>query len=317
MTVVAGIDVSKATLDVSVSEGPVLRFENSCVGIRSLLKHIDRAGATNAVCESTGGYERLLVSRLNATALTVQVAHPLRVRAFARACGYEAKTDPLDAQVLSRYGLVFPESGTIQQEVDEEREELQQLLSRRRQLVEQRVQELSRLDKGISASVGKSTRRHIRWLDKEIERLNNEYKELLKRSDHLCRQADLYRSVPGVGQLTAAMLVAFLPELGQRDGKALTSLVGLAPWSRDSGKKRGNRSVRGGRATVRQVLYMAAMSVIRVEGVHRRFYQNLRKRGKVGKVALIAVMRKMLLHLNAVARRGTPWVKQDAWQSAS
>ncbi len=99
MVVVAGIDVSKATLDVSVSEGPVLRFENSCVGIRSLLKHIDRAGATNAVCESTGGYERLLVSRLNATALTVQVAHPLRVRAFARACGYEAKTDPLDAQV--------------------------------------------------------------------------------------------------------------------------------------------------------------------------------------------------------------------------
>ena len=235
MVVVAGIDVSKATLDVSVSEGPVLRFENSCVGIRSLLKHIDRAGATNAVCESTGGYERLLVSRLNATALTVQVAHPLRVRAFARACGYEAKTDPLDAQVLSRYGLVFPESGTKQQEVDEEREQLQQLLSRRRQLVWQRVQERSRLDKGISASVGKSTRRHISWLDKEIERLNKEYIELLKRSDNLCRQADLYRSVPGVGQLTAAMLVAFLPELGQRDGKALTSLVGLAPWSRDSG----------------------------------------------------------------------------------
>ena len=227
MAIVAGIDVSKATLDVSISEGPVLHFENSCRGIRSLLKHLDQAGATNAVCESTGGYERLLVRSLNATLLTVQVAHPLRVRAFARACGYEAKTDPLDAQVLSRYGLVFPESGTNRQEVDEKREELQLLLSRRRQLVEQRVQERSRLDKGISASVGKSTRRHIIWLDKEIERLDKEYKELLKRSANLCRQADLYRSVPGVGQLTAAMLVAFLPELGQRDGKALTSLVGL------------------------------------------------------------------------------------------
>ena len=155
--VVAGI-VSKATLDVSVSEGPVRRFENSRRGIRSLLKHIDRMGVTKAVCESTGGYERLLVSRLKATVIGVQVAHPLRVRAFARACGYEAKTDPLDAQVLSRYGVVFPEPDTHEQEGDEEREELRQLLSRRRQLVEQRVQDRSRLDKGISASVGKSTR---------------------------------------------------------------------------------------------------------------------------------------------------------------
>ena len=252
------------------------------------------------MCESTGGYERLLVTRLKSTTTIVQVAHPLRVRA------YEAKTDPLDAQILSRYGLVFSESDTDRQEIDEEREELRQILSRRRQLVEQRVQDRSRLDKGISASVDKSTRRHIRWLDKEIEQLNKEYIELLKRSDNLCRQADLYRSVPGVGQLTAATLVAYLPELGQRDGKALTSLVGLAPWPRDSGKKRGNRSIRGGRSTVRQVLYMAAMSVIKVEGVHRLFYQGLRKRGKVGKVALIAVMRKILLHLNAVARGGTP-----------
>ena len=181
----------------------------------------------------------------------VQVAHPLRVRAFARACGYEAKTDPLDAQVLSRYGVVFPEPDTHEQEGDEEREELRQLLSRRRQLVEQRVQDRSRLDKGISASVGKSTRRHISWLDKEIERLDKEYIELLKRSDNLCRQADtaVYRD-----QLTAATLVAYLPELGQRDGKALTSLVGLAPWSRDSGKKRGNpdprRSIHGARGAV-------------------------------------------------------------------
>ena len=108
MVVVAGIDVSKATLDVSVSEGPVLRFENSCVGIRSLLKHIDRAGATNAVCESTSGYERLLVSRLNATALTVQVAHPLRVRAFARACGYEAKTWSTTITLAALRQLLWP-----------------------------------------------------------------------------------------------------------------------------------------------------------------------------------------------------------------
>ena len=120
---------------------------------------------------------------------------------------------------------------------------------------------------------------------------------------------------PWVGSLTAAMLVAFLPELGQQDSKALTSLVGLAPWSRDSGHKRGQRSIRGGRAAVRHALYMAALSVIRQEGIHQHFYQGLRQRGKTGKVALVAVMRKLLLHLNAVARRGTPWLPQEEWQS--
>ena len=215
MVVVAGIDVSKATLEVSVSEGPVLSFENSAAGIRRLLRHMKRTGVTKAVCESTGGYERLVVGKLRETALNVQVAHPLRVRAFARACGYEAKTDPLDAQVLSRYGVVFSESDTAQPEVDPDREDLRQLLSRRRQLVEQRVRERNRLDKGVSASVGKSTRRHVRWLDREIERLDEEYKELLKRSTSLTETVELYQTVPGVGQLTAATLVAYLPELGR------------------------------------------------------------------------------------------------------
>ena len=310
MVVVAGIDVSKATLDVSVSEGSVLRFENSATGIRRLLRHMESTGVTKAVCESTGGYERLVVGKLRETALRVQVAHPLRVRAFARACGYEAKTDPLDAQVLSRYGVVFSESDRAQPEADPDREELRQLLSRRRQLVEQRVRERNRLDKGVSASVGKSTRRHVRWLDREIDRLDEEYREVLRRGASLCKRAELYRSIPGVGELTAATLVAYLPELGRWDGKALTSLVGLAPWSKDSGRRRGNRSIRGGRGLVRRALYMCAWTTIRVDGDLRSFYLRLREKGKPGKVALVAVMRKMLLQLNAVARRGTPWTEQ-------
>ena len=312
MAVVAGVDVSKATLDVSVSEGEVSRFDNSCKGIKDMLRHMEGQGVTKAVCEPTGGYERLLVSKLRESEFTVQVAHPLRVRAFARACGYEAKTDPLDAQVLSRYGVVFSESDTAQPEVDPDREELRQLLSRRRQLVEQRVRERNRLDKGVSGSVGKSTRRHIRWLDREIERLDEEYKELLKHNASLTETVELYQTVPGVGQLTAATLIAYLPELGRWDGRTLTSLVGLAPWSRDSGKKRGNRSIRGGRGTVRRALYICAWVVMRVDGDLRDFYRRLRERGKPGKVATIAVARKLLMQLNAVARRGTPWVKQHS-----
>ena len=153
MVVVAGIDVAKATLEVSVSEGPVLSFENSATGIRNLLRHLERTEVTGAVCEPTGGYERLVVGKLRETAISVQVAHPVRVRAFARACGYEAKTDPLDAQVLSRYGVVFSESDTAQPEVDPDRDELRQFLDRRRQLVEERVRERNRLDKGVSGSV--------------------------------------------------------------------------------------------------------------------------------------------------------------------
>ena len=306
MAVVAGVDVAKASLDVSVSEGPVLRFDNNTKGVTKLLRHLTKQEATLAVCESTGGYERLLVSRLRKAAIGIRVANPSRVRAFARACGYEAKTDPRDAQVLSRYGQVFPEPDTP--DPGPEREELRDLLRRRRQLVEQRVQEVNRLDKGVSAGVTESTKRHIAWLETEIAQLEKEYLEALQGSARLAPRAALYRTVPGVGPLTAATLVAFLPELGQWDSKALTSLVGLAPWSRDSGRKRGQRAIRGGRGIVRKALYLCACSVIQIEGELRRFYQNLRQRGKPGNLALVAVMRKLLLQLNALARRETPWV---------
>ena len=183
MAVVAGVDIGKSSLDVSVSEGPVLRFDNTAKGITKLLKHLTKQEATLAVCESTGGYERLLVSRLRKAEIGVRVANPGRVRAFAKACGYEAKTDPRDAQVLSRYGQVFPESDTPA--TDPEREELQDLLRRRRQLVEQRVQEANRLDKGASAAVVESTKRHIAWLDAEIAQLEKEYQEALQGSTPL------------------------------------------------------------------------------------------------------------------------------------
>lgn len=260
---VTGIDVSKAMLDVPIAEGPVHRFENSDPDIRRWLRHRDRAGTTQAVCEATGRYERLLVGRLRATGIIVPVAHPSRVRAFARACGHETRTDALDARVLARHDQVFPAPDPCPSESGEEREELQQRLRRRRQLVDQRVRERNRLDKGVGTAVGRSTRRHMAWLDREIARLDQAYQALLQRSDALCPQAALYRSAPRVGPLTAAMPVDFLPEWGQRDGKALTSLVELAPWSRDRGHKRGPRSIRGGRAAVRHALYLAALSVIR------------------------------------------------------
>ncbi len=267
------------------------------------------------VCEPTGGYEEPLVRGLRQAGVPVHMAHPNKVRAFAHASGRMAKTDRLDAQVLCHYGEVFASAETPEGAAsgeEPEREELRALLRRRRQLVDQRVQERNRLDRAWNPGVRASTQRHIDWLDQEIAALDREYREALESSEELAAKAELYRSVPGIGALTAATLVADLPELGRGESKGLCSLVGLAPWSRDSGQQRGYRAVRGGRSGVRRALYMAALSVIRSQGELARFYQALRKRGKAGKVALVAVMRKLLLHLNAIARRATHAIARRA-----
>ncbi|MDE0195551.1 MAG: IS110 family transposase [bacterium] len=307
---VAGIDVGKASLDVSLAGGPVRPFANTAAGRRSLRQWLGEQGVTLAVCEPTGGYERPLVGELQAVGLPVVLAHPPRVRAFARVCGTEAKTDLLDAQVLARFGVAVPVVATPPP--DPARVALRDLVSRRRQLVETRTEEKNRQDKGQTPAVAQSTRRHLAWLEREIARLDAAIQQTVADSPELARRTQLYRSVRGVGEVTATILTAYLPELGQVSGKAVTALVGLAPWAHDSGRQRGYRAIRGGRGTVRGALYLAAMVAIRHPGELQRFYQGLRQRGKRGKVALVAVMRKLLLHLHAVARRGTPWIEELA-----
>ena len=227
------------------------------------------------------------------------------MRDFARACGHQAKTDRLDAVVLSRYGKVFQPPATLLQSQDRTR--LQELLGRRDQLVGQRTQEKNRRSQAGSAGARASIQRHIEWLDQEIQALEREYRELLGENAEFRRLLELYCSVPGVGPQTAATLIAWLPELGHWDGKALASLCGVAPWSRDSGRKRGYRATRGGRTRIKRALYLPSLAVSRSQTGLGACYHRLRERGKPGKVALVAIMRKLLLQLNAVARRGTPW----------
>lgn len=304
----AGIDVGKGELDVSLNGDRPQRFANTAAGIAELVDWLQSQGAVLAVCEATGGYELALVAGLRQGAVPVHIAHPNQVRAFALACGHQAKTDGLDAVVLSRYGELFQPSPTLAQDAD--RGQLQDLLRRREQLVGQRTQEKNRLSRARNSRAQDSIRRHLEWLDNEIAALDQEYQELLGQNVELAPLAELYRSVPGVGVQTAAALIAWLPELGQCDGKALASLCGVAPWSRDSGQKRGYRATRGGRRPVRRVLYLASLTAIRTADGFGSCYRQLRQRGKPGKVALVAVMRKLLLQLNAVARRGTPWTPQ-------
>ena len=307
---VAGIDVGKQEVAVSIARGPGRRFPNTAAGLTTGLAWVRDQAVTHVVCEATGGYERLVVQRLRGTEVAVSVAHPPKVRAFARAVGQGAKTDPLDAQILAHYGEVFELPVAAAQEAASA--EVRALLGRRQQLLDQRMQEHNRLEKGLQGRVKKSCQRHLAWLDKELKHLEEEYQQAIQAKPELAERVALYQSVRGVGLLTAATLLAYVPELGQGSGKALTALVGLVPWAADSGTHRGYRAIRGGRGAVRRALYMAALSVVRTKTDLGRWYQELRRRGKPGKVALVAVMRKLLLRLHAIARRGTPWVPEGA-----
>ena len=314
----AGIDVGKGQLDVSVDEGKVRRFANTAAGVGELADWLGEWGEVLAICEATGGYELLLVETLRKAGVPVHIAHPNQahpnqVRDFARACGRQAKTDRLDAVVLSRYGRMFQPMATLAQ--DQDRSRLQELLGRREQLVDQRTQEKNRLSQTTSPGARASIQRHIEWLDEEIGELEREYRALLRENAEFSRLLELYCTVPGVGPQTAATLIAWLPELGHWDRKALASLCGVAPWSWDSGQKRGYRATRGGRTRVKRALYLPSLAVSRSKTGLGACYRRLRERGKPGKVALVAIMRKLLLQLNAVARRGTPW--QPNYQPAA
>lgn len=302
---IAGIDIGKFYLDVSIGGIAAKQFDNTPEGITLLQNKLLAQKVTCIICEPTGGYERLLVKSFQDTMVSVQVVHPNKVRAFAQASGVLAKTDNVDAQILFRFGEMFGENNRVP--VADNSLKLRDILRRRQQLIDMRVQEMNRLEKTPEPETQASCERHLAWLEEEIVTLEQVLKQQLDEPE-LKALVELYSSVKGIGVLTAATLIAELPELGRVDSKPLTALVGLAPWSKESGKYQGYRSIRGGRAKVRKALYMAALSTIRRDGEMRQFYQRLRKRGKVGKVALVAVMRKMLILLNAIAHRGTPWM---------
>ena len=309
--VVAGVDVGKATLVAALRSGAAQEFANTPAGHGELLAWLEGRKVGLVVCEPSGGYEKGLVRRLHRAERAVSLVAPGRARAYAKAMGQAAKTDPLDARLLARYGeQLSPEPAP---EPAAERETVKELLARRQQLVDERVRERNRLEHEKSFDVADSLLRHLEWLDREIEQLDRQYKELLASSQALAPAVKLYCSVRGVGIQTAATLIACLPELGRGDGKGLTALAGLAPWPKDSGKQQGYRAIKGGRAVVRRALYLATLTALRrKDNDLSRFYYHLRERGKPGKVAMVAAMRKLLLHLHAIARRGTPWVAQHS-----
>jgi transposase len=300
-----GIDVSKGLLDVAVlPEGESWSATNDEEGISQIVKRLKSLRPRLVVLEATGGMETALVGSAATARLPVVVVNPRQVRDFAKSVGALAKTDAIDARVLARFAeAVRPEVRPLK---DKEASQLSALIARRRQLVEMLTAEKNRLATGPEA-IHPSIEEHIEWLEQRLTEINGKLKKAIKKSPVWRAKDQLLRTVPGVGSVFSATLVAGLPELGALNRKRIAALVGVAPFNRDSGKYRGRRCIWGGRGSVRAVLYMATLAATRFNPVIRAFYLRLCAAGKDKKVALTACMRKLLTILNAMVKTGTPW----------
>jgi len=300
-----GIDVHQDTLEVCVDRREEhWECHNDVAGVEDLLTTLAVLSPTLVVVEASGGYERRLVAEGYAAGLPVVVVNPTRVRRLAEALGIIAKTDAIDGYVIARFAaLVRP---PVRDPQSAEQQHLSALVTRRQQLLEMRTAEKNRLST-CPDLMRTDIEEHLAWLDNRIEQLEDEVNDMLTNNPSWRQRTALISTVPGIGKVTAATLMAELPELGTLNRQKIAALAGLAPFNRDSGPRKRTRRIFGGRAPVRRVLYMAALSATRHNPVIRRFYNHLLECGKIKKVALTACMRKLLVIVNAMVRKQEPW----------
>jgi transposase len=305
MALSVGIDVAKHTLEWNVGgEEKIQHARNEPRPIAQLVRQLIALDPTRIVVESTGGYERMLTTRLAEAGLPVVVVNPRRVRSFGQALGILAKTDAVDARLLALFGEKA--EPPVRPILQGRARLLADLVARRRQLVAMVVAEKSRRDTA-SPAVRRSIEALLRTLAQHVRELDGRLEQTLLADAESAELAALLQTVPGVGPGVARTLLVDLPELGHLGRREIASLVGVAPFARDSGKVRGRRRIRGGRASVRTALYLAAMTASRFNPVLQALYQRLRLAGKPPKLAFVAVARKLLTILNAIARERTAW----------
>lgn len=295
--VYCGVDVSKRYLDAFIA-GQTVRFENTTKGAKAL---IHRAGDVHYVFESTGGYERAASWVLLAADKTVSVVNPGRVREYAKSMGQLAKTDRIDARVITEYAAVADPKPAELPSVEQRK--LSVLVERRQQLITMQIAENNRLDTAGEPALQKMIQQHVRWLKKQIEKLDQEIAQLIDEHHEMSEKAKRIQSIKGLGKVCAATLLAHLPEIGTLSRREIAALAGLAPYNRDSGAFRGRRHICGGRKRLRACLYMAAVCAIRSNPHMKLFYTRLvvdNHRPK--KVALTAVMRKLLIAANSAVK---------------
>jgi transposase len=301
----AGIDVSKATLDVAITgQKEVRTFPNSESGVKQITSYLMKQGPALTVMEATGGLEKLLAACLVQESVPVVVVNPRQVRDFARAKGKLAKTDTIDAEILAEFAReIHPQVRPLS---DKQTDEIKALLVRRHQLIDMITMETNRLC-STDMRVKPSIEEHIRWLKQQLKDMDKELGNKVQDSPVWKEKDNLLQSVPGVGPILSLTLLGALPELGSLNRKQIAALAGVAPFNRDSGRLRGKRTTKGGRGRVRAALYMATLVATRCNPLINSFYNRLLEEGKVKKVALVACMRKLLTVLNAMLREHRQW----------
>jgi transposase len=300
-----GIDVGKTQLDAYIHERDLyLSVENSAEGIRTLLARLNRYRLTRIVLEATGRYERPLADAALAKDMPVIIANPLLVRRYAGAVGQLAKTDKIDARLIAEYAAVIrPE---VRPANSHNVRAIKDLLARRRQLLTMSTMEKNRAQI-MPRSFRSDIQRHIQHLQKQLEKLDKLLDQKIEAEDQWREKRAIMLSMPGIGPAVVNTLLGDLPELGELTNKEIAALTGVAPYNRDSGSLRGKRRIRGGRHSVRTILFMAALTSVQHNSVIKRFFQHLVAQGKHKKVALTACIRKMIITLNAMVRDGKVW----------
>lgn len=305
-----GIDVSKSRHDVALPDGRIVGFDNDRQGRAALVKALRALeGVVVVGLEATGGYERALLADLVTAGIEVCRLDPRRVRRFAEACGCFAKTDRIDARIIARYVATVPARAVRH---DPLVERLHELVQARRRLVEERTRSQNAAESPSEPLLARLARRRIRQLDADILLVERRLAEIIDGDERLAARKALLMSAPGVGPVLATTLVARLPELGELDRRQIAALVGVAPFADDSGGRRGRRTIHGGRADVRNVLYMAALTAGRKNPPLAAMKERLARAGKEAKVILTAIMRRLLGILNAMVRDEKPWSSQLA-----
>jgi transposase len=291
----AGLDIAKASLQLHLA-GQSHSLDNLSQGHQKLIKLLRAQPGAHVVCEPTGGYEQPVLHALHAAKLPVSLVEAGRVRHFAKARGVRAKTDPIDAAVLTQYGVAMQPPATPPR--PEIQRQLLQLSTRRRQLLELKVCEQNRAEHYQDAFSQKQSRQLCKLLEKQIAGCDEALAQLVQKNPELQAKAQRLDAIPGVGPVTATLILAQMPELGRLTPQAAAALAGLAPYNQDSGGQTGARHIYGGRKTVRCALYMSALSAVRHDRILKAFYQRLRTAGKKPRVALTACMRKLIVLMN-------------------
>jgi transposase len=298
-TIYTGLDIAKLNLQLHLA-GRLHDLPNTTAGHRRLLKLLATCVGVHVVCEATGGYERDVVAVLHEAKVPVSVLNPARVRHFARAQGQRAKTDPIDAAVLTAYGQAFGPKPTPARSALEQ--QLTELVRRRAQLLELLVAQRQQADRLTLPGLRRRAKSLIRRLEADLENIEKELGQLQRQDAPLKECLEKLQAITGVGSLTAFSVLAELPELGTLNRRQVAALAGLAPHPRESGTWQGRRTIGGGRAAVRRALYMAALVAARSNPLLREFYLRLRAAGKPAKVALTAVMRKLIVLMNQILK---------------